>query len=313
MYPSSAPAAKEVDKRVGDTAACAHETREVEAARGRIASPLETGAHHRELEAARGKIANLQREVAEFKGFLCNSTEETKRLKTDKQALKSDLKTTERDVSTWKERYNEVADALRDTKIHHAMQAKEGSDGLKELQKRLDKAGKALADHQERLAVATKALKEHQERLQAMEEERPEIKEKLRIGGAAFRKVQAMEAIVADTKRENEALRARASELLENTAASSEKLRAVEANNSKVRPGDDELRAIKDRLRASALEVAALNHRMQGCALMLTKTEQVLNACSDLYVDKDGSHPLAVALKETSCNVAAFRESLKVG
>ena len=290
MYPSSAPAAKEVDKRAGDTAASPSDARELEARR----------------------ITNLQKELEKFKFISNDALVELKRLKADKQALKGELRTTERDVCTWKDRYNEVADAQRDTKILHVMQSKESSDGLRELQKRLDKASKALTDHQERLTVVTRALKEHQERLQAMEEERPEVQEKLRIGGTAFRKVQAMEVVVADTKRENEALQARirASEL-ENTP-STENLRAVEANN-KVRPGGDELRAIKDKLRASALEVAALNHRMQGCAVMLTKTEQVLNACSELYVDKDGSHPLAVALRETSSNVAAFRESLKMG
>ena len=248
----------------------------------------------KKLETARANATHYQKEAERLRFIASDQLEEAKRFKQDKRGLKTDLEDSRKELDTWKQRYNEMASSQKETQIHHMLATKEAKD----LQKRLDKTQKTLVEHQQRLKTA--------------DEERPEVVEKLQMGGLAFRQVKAMKATVAEAKRENATLMTRIRELELRNASIEEKLRTAEAIKS-VRPSSDhsELVATKDRLKSSAMEVATLTRKMQGCATMLVKTEQVLVACSELHVGKDGSQALATALKETSATVAEFLASLK--
>lgn len=317
VYPSGAQAAKEVSKTADSVKDewAAHATDS-------------DAAWEKQLSAARSEATHWKKEAERVKFITNDALEDAKRLKSEKKELKLDLEDARKELDGWKQRYNEMAASHGEAKIYHVITAKEAAGAkaslqkaqkaLEDLQLRQDRTQKAL---EERLDRTQKALEEHQKRLKSVDEERPEIVEKLQVGGMAFREVKLLKAAVAQAKGECAKLQARIKELELHHASSNEKLRAAEEGKGELAAIKDRLRAAevakgelaatKDKLRASSVEAMSLASKMQGCTAMLVRTEQVLRACSELHVGKEGGGSLASALKETSANVAAFLASLK--
>jgi len=85
------------------------------------------------------------------------------------------------------------------------------------------------------------------------------------------------------------------------------KARMLEAEvSSRTRQLELEVLTAKEKLRAATNEVSAGNSKVQACADMLTRAEQVLKTCSQLHAAKGESHALVRALTETTANIDQF-------
>ena len=85
------------------------------------------------------------------------------------------------------------------------------------------------------------------------------------------------------------------------------KARQLEAEvSSRTRQLELEVLTAKEKLRAATNEVSAGNSKVQACADMLTRAEQVLKTCSQLHAAKGESHALVRALTETTANIDQF-------
>jgi len=87
----------------------------------------------------------------------------------------------------------------------------------------------------------------------------------------------------------------------------SSRTRQLEAEvSSRTRQLELEVLTAKEKLRAATNEVSAGNSKVQACADMLTRAEQVLKTCSQLHAAKGESHALVRALTETTTNIDQF-------
>ena len=150
------------------------------------------------------------------------------------------------------------------------------SKELEGLKSTLESKSKELEGLKSTLEPKTKELAGEVERLKAV----------LRTGAA---KAQVLEA-------ETIALRAGAV-----------KARMLEAEvSSRTRQLELEVLTAKEKLRAATNEVSAGNSKVQACADMLTRAEQVLKTCSQLHAALGESLALVRALTETTANIDQF-------
>jgi chromosome segregation ATPase len=242
-----------------------------------------------QLASSQSKVVQLERELEKTDKILREHFGMLDVKKREKQALKSELELSRRGAGEWQTRYNQL-----------------------------------LAAHQELTKVAAeskdakKALQKSEASLKSMQDERSQVKEKLQIGGAAFRRVKVLETVKAEDDRkisllqEQTTAQAQRIKLLEQELASL-KNQAGAAAGEKVtlKTVQGELASVKEKLRTSSMEVLANTQKLSACAAMLTKTDQVLKICSLLHAGKEGSESLSKALNETSSNVGAFLASLR--
>ena len=171
----------------------------------------------------------------------------------DKRALKAQLATACKEVEAWRERYNELARSQK-----------------------------------EKLSMPD--ARDLQAQLSAIESERPLVQEKLRIGGQAFRDLQAHERTIQELRAE--------------LAVSS---KTVVDGTRKL---ELDVVAGKEKLRAATQDASAKTARLAACTDMLMRAEQVLKTCSQLHSASDETAPLAEALAETTANLTAFLKAI---
>lgn len=253
----------------------------------------------RELALSDSRVAQLKRELEKSDTILKENFAKLALKKREKEVLKSELESARRTSGDWETRYNQLALSHQELQGTSKKVVVEGKDLKKALEK------------------AEAKVKEISAELKAVNDERPLVQEKLQIGGAAFRRVKALETVKLEDERqisrlkEQSAAQAQQIKLLEQELASF-KDRAATGDKVNLKTVQADLVAVKEKLRASALDVQAKNNKLASCATMLVKTDQVLKACSQLHAGKEGSAALSQALAETSRNLAAFLSSLQV-
>ncbi len=267
----------------------------------------------KELEKARAHAAHWQRETEKMDKIARDAMGKLEAKREAKRALKAEFDVARKDADAWRTRYKELSEARTaastDTlDLHDRLAGSQTSE--RRLLEELEQARRALRQHEgvkEELDQARRALQQH-------EVEHDAIRERLQVGGNAFRKLQILEPKLAASEQ-------RVRDLESKLAASEARIRNLEADlatlrtastrqagldNAKARQADLDLAAAKDKLRAATQDASAKASQVQACADMLARTEQVLKTCSQLYAAKEEAHPLAQALLDSTSTISQF-------
>jgi hypothetical protein len=251
------------------------------------------------------KMDRIARSALEEKEQLSKLASEThKKLEAKrevKRKLKSERDAAQHEADTWRARYNQLMESRVPSAANQAVQ--------EELRGKLAQAQAQEGVLKARLAQAEALLKQH-------DAERPIAIEKLKEGGRALRelhdlepKARASELLVKRLTEEVAGLRAgsaRAHQLEIEVAG----LRVAAAQTKQL---ELEVVTARDKLRAATNDVSAKAGKLQACADMLARAEQVLKTCSQLHASKGESHALVRALAETTGNIDQFLRSLEPG
>lgn len=258
-----------------------------------------------------------------------------------RKALKAELASVKEEADKWRARYKELScshaskattDSITDERITRALKEAQASE--QSLKVKLQQTENELSAHnrerpiiQERLQVGGNAFR----KLQALEpkakadellaqrltEETGQLKEKLRAASMEIATLRAGAAKAQQLEVEVATLRpgaARAKQLEVEAAmlrTGAAKAKQLEIEVATLRSGRQaELEATKEKLRAATNEVSASAGKVQACADMLTRAEQVLKTCSQLHAAKGESHALVRALTETTTNIAQFLQAV---
>ncbi len=284
----------------------------------------------KELEKARAHAAHWQRETEKMDKIARDAMVKLEAKSEAKRALKAEFDVARKDADAWRTRYKELSEARTaastDTlDLHDRLAGSQTSE--RRLHEELEQARRALRQHEgvkEELDQARRALQQHKgvkeeldqarRALQQHEVEHDAIRERLQVGGNAFRKLQILEPKLAASEQ-------RVRDLESKLAASEARIRNLEADlatlrtastrqagldNAKARQADLDLAAAKDKLRAATQDASAKASQVQACADMLARTEQVLKTCSQLYAAKEEAHPLAQALLDSTSTISQF-------
>jgi chromosome segregation ATPase len=259
----------------------------------------------RDLEKARSLAEHWQRETEKMDRIARSALDKLEAKRQAKRAIKTEYTNARKEADSWRARYKELSDA----RLHQSTTAHRPPD--RDLEERLSRANHEIHDLQERLAKAQAAEKRVAEKLaraetaiQEREAEVPAVREKLRVGGAAFRRLQALEPKVKEMEAEISSLH-----------ASAAKNRQLELENvtlkAKVSQAALDLPAAQDKLRAATHDASAKAGKLQACADMLARAEQVLKTCSQLHATNEDSHGLAEALADTTDHIGQFLAKLE--
>jgi chromosome segregation ATPase len=219
-----------------------------------------------------------------------------------KRAIKTEYTAARKEADSWRARYKELSEA----RLHQSTSDKD----LVGMQDRLSKAQAAETKLAERLAHAEQTIREN-------EAEFSSARENLRTGGAAFRRLQTLEPQVKQMEAEISRLRQLEQEAAPLRAAAGKarqlelEIVALKAAAAKDSQAALEVRAAKDKLRAATQEASAQASKVQACADMLARAEQVLKTCSQLHAAEEDSHGLAEALADTTDHIGKFLAKLE--
>lgn len=295
--PSPAPAVQQA--KVPERESTATTTTSVEDLRKALAR-AEAHSTHWELETR--KMDRLARDAHD-------KLEAKKKVRS---ALKAELATAKETADKWRAQYRELLASAASKSVTTAT-----AGGQEELKARLRRA---------------------EEEVGALKRERAGVEERLLVGGIAFRDLELLKPRVKELESKSKELEGLKSTLEPKTkelAGEVERLKAVlrtgaakaqvlEAETIALRAGAVKARMLeaevssrtrqlelevltaKEKLRAATNEVSAGNSKVQACADMLTRAEQVLKTCSQLHAAKGESHALVRALTETTANIDQF-------
>lgn len=280
------------------------------------ADPMHTAELHRalaqaEVDKARlaSHVAHWEKETQKMDRIARSALDEKERLsklesethkkleakREVKRKLKSERDAAQQEADTWRARYNQLVD--QQTKARE------------ELQGKLAQAQAQEGVLKARLAQAEALLKQH-------DAERPIAIEKLREGGRALRELQDLEP----KARASEQLVKRLTEEVAGLRAGSARAHQLEIEVAGLRVAAAQTKQLelevvtaRDKLRAATNDVSAKAGKLQACADMLARAEQVLKTCSQLHASKGESHALVRALAETTGNIDQFLRSLEPG
>jgi len=272
---------------------------QAEVDKARLASHV---AHWEKETQKMDRIARSALEEKEQLSKLASETHKKLEAKREvKRKLKSERDAAQHEADTWRARYNQLMESRVPSAANQAVQ--------EELRGKLAQAQAQEGVLKARLAQAEALLKQH-------DAERPIAIEKLKEGGRALRelhdlepKARASELLVKRLTEEVAGLRAgsaRAHQLEIEVAG----LRVAAAQTKQL---ELEVVTARDKLRAATNDVSAKAGKLQACADMLARAEQVLKTCSQLHASKGESHALVRALAETTGNIDQFLRSLEPG
>lgn len=253
----------------------------------------------KELDEARTHAAHWQAETERMDRIARETMDKLQSKREAKRALTAELE-------SWKARYRELSQAGVSGQAAH----RELEQARTTVQQQ-DKTIKELKSVVQDLSKKAGQLERVQQVIQQHEDEREGLKERLRIGGEAYRKLQALEPKLAASERLEKELAAseRRRREVEPLLAAKEaelvaRIRQADIDAAKSRQADSELAGAREKLRAAVQDASARAARSQACEDMLARAEQVLATCSQLHASK--GDPLAEALQETTATIAGF-------
>jgi DNA repair exonuclease SbcCD ATPase subunit len=258
----------------------------------------------RDLEKARSLAEHWQRETEKMDRIARSALDKLEAKRQAKRAIKTEYTNARKEADSWRARYKELSDSrMHQSAVQHSPD--------RDLEERLSRANREILDLQERLAKAQTAEKRVAEKLALAEKaireseaEVPAVREKLRVGGMAFRRLQALEPKVKEMEAEISTLHA--------SAAKSRQLELeIVALKAKASQAALDLPAAQDKLRAATQDASAKTSKLQACADMLARAEQVLKTCSQLHATSEDSHGLAEALADTTDHIGNFLAKLE--
>ena len=316
--PSPAPAVQQA--KVPERESTATTTTSVEEGLRKALARAEAHSTHWELETR--KMDRLARDAHD-------KLDAKKKVRS---ALKAELETTKESADKWRAQYRELLAAATSKSMTTA------TGGQEELKTRLRQAEEEVgalrrerAGVEERLRVggiAFRKLEVLEPRVKDLESKSKELeglKSTLESKSKELEsKSKELEGLKSTLEPKNKELAGEVERLkavLRTGAAKAQvletetialragavKARQLEAEvSSRTRQLELEVLTAKEKLRAATNEVSAGNSKVQACADMLTRAEQVLKTCSQLHAAKGESHALVRALTETTANIDQF-------
>ena len=316
--PSPAPAVQQA--KVPERESTATTTTSVEEGLRKALARAEAHSTHWELETR--KMDRLARDAHD-------KLDAKKKVRS---ALKAELETTKESADKWRAQYRELLAAATSKSMTTA------TGGQEELKTRLRQAEEEVgalrrerAGVEERLRVggiAFRKLEVLEPRVRDLESKSKELeglKSTLESKSKELEsKSKELEGLKSTLEPKNKELAGEVERLkavLRTGAAKAQvletetialragavKARQLEAEvSSRTRQLELEVLTAKEKLRAATNEVSAGNSKVQACADMLTRAEQVLKTCSQLHAAKGESHALVRALTETTANIDQF-------
>lgn len=273
--------------------------------------PHDTQDLSKALEKARAHAAHWQRETEKMDRIARDAMEKLAAKRAAKTALKAQYLAACKDAEVWQTRYNELS----------AARTAATRDSLHSNDRTLQQQAAELARARETIQQQAAELVKLRATVQNHEAEVPGIRERLEIGGAAFRKLKLVEPKLQDA--EQRALDAEtkltASQRQRKTieqdllTLKSSSTRQAELDAARIRQTTSDLAVAKEKLSAATQEISARTAETQASTDMLSRTEQVLETCSQLFASKEPDHPLAQALLETKCAVNQFLARTRAG
>ena len=314
--PSPAPAVQQA--KVPERESTATTTTSVEEGLRKALARAEAHSTHWELETR--KMDRLARDAHD-------KLDAKKKVRS---ALKAELETTKESADKWRAQYRELLAA--------ASKSMTTATGQEELKTRLRQAEEEVgalrrerAGVEERLRVGgiafrklevleprVKDLESKSKELEGLkstlESKSKELESKSKeLEGLKSTLEPKIKELAGEVERLKAVLRTGAAkaQVLETETialrAGAVKARQLEAEvSSRTRQLELEVLTAKEKLRAATNEVSAGNSKVQACADMLTRAEQVLKTCSQLHAAKGESHALVRALTETTANIDQF-------
>lgn len=261
-------------------------------------------------ERLRTELQHWKHETEKMDRIARSAMEKLDRKRATKQALEAEFQAARRDADAWRNRYNELSASrsvvtnnehtLRSELEHarreleearHTLKLNEsGSEAVKNRLRSGDEAHQKLRDLQTQLqALSARHTTTEAELAKAIARGKATEAELSRTRAQAVASIKTLEADLATAK---------------NQAAARTRQNDLEA--AKARQSESELVAARDKLRAATQEASARTTQAQECQDMLARAEQILQTCSSLHAAKDDTHPLALALKETTQNISNF-------
>ena len=316
--PSPAPAVQQA--KVPERESTATTTTSVEEGLRKALARAEAHSTHWELETR--KMDRLARDAHD-------KLDAKKKVRS---ALKAELETTKESADKWRAQYRELLAAATSKSMTTA------TGGQEELKTRLRQAEEEVgalrrerAGVEERLRVGGIAFrklevleprvkdldsksKELEGLKSTLESKSKELESKSKeLEGLKSTLEPKIKELAGEVERLKAVLRTGAAkaQVLETETialrAGAVKARQLEAEvSSRTRQLELEVLTAKEKLRAATNEVSAGNSKVQACADMLTRAEQVLKTCSQLHAAKGESHALVRALTETTANIDQF-------
>jgi len=316
--PSPAPAVQQA--KVPERESTATTTTSVEEGLRKALARAEAHSTHWELETR--KMDRLARDAHD-------KLDAKKKVRS---ALKAELETTKESADKWRAQYRELLAAATSKSMTTA------TGGQEELKTRLRQAEEEVgalrrerAGVEERLRVGgiafrklevleprVKDLESKSKELEGLkstlESKSKELESKSKeLEGLKSTLEPKIKELAGEVERLKAVLRTGAAkaQVLETETialrAGAVKARQLEAEvSSRTRQLELEVLTAKEKLRAATNEVSAGNSKVQACADMLTRAEQVLKTCSQLHAAKGESHALVRALTETTANIDQF-------
>ena len=316
--PSPAPAVQQA--KVPERESTATTTTSVEEGLRKALARAEAHSTHWELETR--KMDRLARDAHD-------KLDAKKKVRS---ALKAELETTKESADKWRAQYRELLAAATSKSMTTA------TGGQEELKTRLRQAEEEVgalrrerAGVEERLRVGGIAFrklevleprvkdldsksKELEGLKSTLESKSKELESKSKeLEGLKSTLEPKIKELAGEVERLKAVLRTGAAkaQVLETETialrAGAVKARQLEAEvSSRTRQLELEVLTAKEKLRAATNEVSAGNSKVQVCADMLTRAEQVLKTCSQLHAAKGESHALVRALTETTANIDQF-------
>ena len=309
--PSPAPAVQQA--KVPERESTATTTTSVEEGLRKALARAEAHSTHWELETR--KMDRLARDAHD-------KLDAKKKVRS---ALKAELETTKESADKWRAQYRELLAAATSKSMTTA------TGGQEELKTRLRQAEEEVgalrrerAGVEERLRVggiAFRKLEVLEPRVKDLESKSKELEglkstlesKSKELEGLKSTLEPKIKELAGEVERLKAVLRTGAAkaQVLETETialrAGAVKARQLEAEvSSRTRQLELEVLTAKEKLRAATNEVSAGNSKVQACADMLTRAEQVLKTCSQLHAAKGESHALVRALTETTANIDQF-------
>ena len=241
------------------------------------------------LEKARSHAAHWQKETERMDKIARAAMDKLEAKRAAKASLKADYVAARKNAETWHTRYNELCAAQK---------------------------ASASCDPHNRLAEkhARDELSKARQTIAAYEAEAPKIKERLLMGGEAYRKLQTIEPRLAASEKRAQDAESKLAAIQMQTQSLKNELttmkvatsRQAELDATRIRQASSELATTNEKLRTATNNLSAKTSQVQATTDMLARTEQVLHTCSQLFAVQDPDHPLAQALTDSTTAVRQF-------